>query len=424
MFEKKDRIVYLISKHFRNDLTSGENKELEDWLSENEEHRKLLSQFSDDNIMEEKMKLFLHSEIPDAWAKVQQRITDLQPVVKKKNPIRNIINLTAAAVFLLAFLGVAFFLWDKNKNQNNPEAKTLLVQPNRVLPQLTNKAELTLTNGSKVLLHKIKDGLIEIQGAYKVLKHQEDLYYKVNGAYVPVEKDLYNIVTTPRGGQYRIIFADGSAISMNVASSLTFNVSSPVRKVDLRGEAEFEIAHNSDNTPFWVKIPSDKNHGNEGNIEVTGTRFNINAYEDDTEKKITLLDGLVKVYTRMLQVSELSTASYLEKAKKILKPGDQAQLQENGSINVIHQVDTAAVVSWKKGYVDFNQTSTRKVLSTIEKWYDVKVIYNTKKVPEYLFTGKITPKTDIETVLEIMQFQCDDLHVKFDGTKRQIEILP
>ena len=74
IFERKDRIVYLISKHFRNELTSEENKELEDWLSENEEHRKLLAQFSDDNIMAEKMKLFLDSEIPDVWAKVQLRI--------------------------------------------------------------------------------------------------------------------------------------------------------------------------------------------------------------------------------------------------------------------------------------------------------------------------------------------------------------
>lgn len=74
MFENKDRIGHLISKHFRNELTTEEGKELEQWLSENEEHRKLFAQFSDDKTMENKMNLFLDSQIPDVWVKVQQRI--------------------------------------------------------------------------------------------------------------------------------------------------------------------------------------------------------------------------------------------------------------------------------------------------------------------------------------------------------------
>lgn len=425
MFEKKDHIVFLIDKHFRNDLTPEQKIELEEWLSESEAHRKLLAQFSDSKIMEEKLNLYLDSEIPDLWTKVQQRMNGIQPILKKENKFSTKIYWKAAAVATGVFtLAVGIYIgWKINTPTPNRQTRTPTELAKRNTPHIINDAELTLSNGKKLAMQNEKDGPIENQGVYEVFKHKNDLYYKVSKVNVPTDKNLHNTLTTPRGGQYRIIFEDNSTINMNVASSLTFNVSSPVRELNLKGEAQFNIAHRS-NDKFLVMLPPAKDNGRKGKVEVTGTRFNINAYEDDTDKKVTLLEGNINVST-VPQTYKYSSAVYIEKekVKKLSMVGDQAQIQENGAINITHKVDTLAVISWKDLVVNFDEASTRKVLSTLEQWYDVKVIYKTQKVPECFFTGKITPETEIETVLEIMEFQCDALKLTFDTKKREITVV-
>src|SRR6185437_16499140 len=87
---------------------------------------------------------------------------------------------------------------------------------------------------------------------------------------------LYNTISTPRGGQYLLILADGSKVWLNAASSLRFpaNFVGRERKVELIGEAYFEVAKNP-SMPFKVKL-------NGMEVEVLGTHFNINSYADES----------------------------------------------------------------------------------------------------------------------------------------------
>lgn len=141
MLEKKDRIVYLICKHFRNELTSEENIELEEWLSTNEKHRKLLMQFLDDDNMEENMKLFLNSEIPDAWTKLQQRLNAAQPVVRENRPSLIKRFWWAAAAIVLVTIGTSlFYILYKNKKKNITNATITQAQPKQDLVQPAYKA--------------------------------------------------------------------------------------------------------------------------------------------------------------------------------------------------------------------------------------------------------------------------------------------
>lgn len=419
MFEKKDRLVYIIGKHFRNELTTEEKQELEEWLSEKEEHRKLFAQLSDSKIMEKKISLYLDSEIPDAWAKVQQRIKGLQPIViKNSTPSKKKYPLWTVVALAVCFTG-ACFIWMNNKTLPDKKARVLPNQPTSNLPKIFREAKLTLSDGTTISLNSNKKNTIAPQGVYQVKINKDDLYYKTSDLGSSSVKEIYNIIETPNMRQFRVIFTDGksaSSIRMNVASYLRFNVSTAVQKVTLKGEAEFEIAHKPNNK-FFVMLPSGNNNEIEKKVEVTGTRFNINAYENDYLQKITLLEGTINVSAAGNLPSEFSTAL-------LATPCQQAQIKENGKINIIPHVDTATEVSWKKGIVSFNRFSAQQLLKTIEKWYDIKIVYKHTNVPDCLFTGKITPETDIETVLDIMQFQCDDLHIKFDSTNKTITVLP
>lgn len=444
MFDKKDQIVTLIRKYFREELTAEESSMLEAWLSEDQENRNLLTLFTNDDSMEAELRIYENSAKPHIWTKIQ---LELNGEIRQTGKIRRFFSKNARAVAVCAviiFLVVPGFWYFSANNRFNipPEVVSTISDKTQKLFALpTNKAALVLANGVRISLHEQPDGLIALQGGFRVFKHKDDLYYKSQSEVVRKDNQ-YNTITTPRGGHYRVILPDLSTITMNVASSIKFNVSSSVaiREIEMTGEAEFEITPNV-SVPFRVTIPPANNHGSTGKVEVTGTNFNIHAYNDGDCKKITLLNGSLQVSTVYEQtsqfwptlefgpISEFRQTSAFIKALPIsgivrLNKGEQAQLQDNGSIKIVPIVDTDSVVSWKQGSVFFNRTPTRKVLNTLENWYDVEVVYETTKVPDYPFTGKITPDTDIETVIGIMQFQCDSLHLKFDRAQKKITVLP
>jgi transmembrane sensor len=430
MFEKRDHIIKLIKKHFLGKLTPEEDAELQEWLAENEEHRKLLEQLTDDELMEEQMRTFVRSQIEDAWTTVQNNLDVGIPEIPMPRPrigkyIPIIAIATAAAAAIVIFC-IWYFNSFKPNNENSREIIT--VNPSQYRPITSkpiSKAELTLSDGALIKLHAIKNGTITTDGAFELYKHDEDLYYRGTAA-ISHDKHVYNILRTLNASHFRIILPDGSFINMNVASSVKLDVSSKaaIRNVVVtKGEAEFSVTHDSKNS-FLVSTSAAPKNGNIGIIEVKGTRFNVNAYEDENHKTITLLEGDLNIYAVPAHSRELPAISLTGYPITSLKKGDQALLQDDGKISVLHDVDTAEVMSWKDGIVSFNKSHTSKMLNLIKRWYDVDVEFSTPKIPEFYFTGKITPETNIQTVLDIMQFQCDSLHMQYDSTARKIRVLP
>src|SRR5690606_6744926 len=119
----------------------------------------------------------------------------------------------------------------------------------------------------------------------------------------------FNKITTPNGGQYQVVLADGSKVRLNSASSLRFPTSFPgeERVVELTGEAYFEVAPNAAKR-FTVKVL-----GNQPmSVDALGTSFNINAYSDEVATIATLVTGKVSVNS--------------DNDKNILEPGQQAVL--------------------------------------------------------------------------------------------------
>src|SRR5690606_14528239 len=137
----------------------------------------------------------------------------------------------------------------------------------------------------------------------------------------------YNKITTPRGGQYQLTLADGSRVWLNAASSITFPTlfSGNDREVNITGEVYFEVAHDA-KMPFRVVV-------NNMEVQVLGTRFNVNAYEGEEAIKTTLLEGSV-------EVSE-------GKESVLIKPGEQSTVfpdnRNNGKISV-HKVDLEKII--------------------------------------------------------------------------------
>ena len=187
---------------------------------------------------------------------------------RKIIPIRrNKFWMIAASVLAILMFGTYLML---NKIPAPGEDQPLVKnQPlkNDVAPG-GNKATLQLADGSTIILDSSNNGNIANQRQTKIIKIDGQLAYNADGSSKEI---LYNTISTPRGGQYQLILADGSKVWLNAASSLHFPTSfiGKERKVTLTGEGYFEVAKNAD-MPFKVEIAG------KGEVEVLGTHFNVN----------------------------------------------------------------------------------------------------------------------------------------------------
>jgi ferric-dicitrate binding protein FerR (iron transport regulator) len=283
----------------------------------------------------------------------------------------------AAAVLIFALS----LIWVTSHNANN--ASTEIVKNSvgvkgPVLPG-NNKATLTLSDGSNIDLTDSKKGLLSKQGSVAVGKSGEgEIVYDAKEGEAKSSVTLYNIISTPRGGQYQVVLSDGTKVWLNAASSIKFPTvfTGHERKVELTGEAYFEVAKNKD-MPFKVAVEH-------MSVEVLGTHFNVDAYKDEAVIKTTLLEGAVKLVTGDHQA--------------YLKPGQQATLNQQQSFN-IRSVNTEEAVAWKNGYFIFNNENIQSIMRKISRWYDVEVVYN-GKVDERDFGGTVSRFDSVTDVLK------------------------
>jgi transmembrane sensor len=309
---------------------------------------------------------------------------------QKPSRIRKMLPYAAAAALIaFAVTGLIYFF-----QPATPGAQPLSGSvPEQVMPG-SNKAILTLADGSKITLDTTENGAIANQGNVQVIKLDSgQLAY--NAAREKAEGEIrYNTLATPRGGQFRIILPDGSKVWLNAASSLRFPTAftGKDREVQLTGEAYFEIARNP-GQPFKVAVKGMM-------VQVLGTDFNIMAYDDEKNIQTTLLEGAVKVNKGTQAVQ--------------LKPGQQAELNTTGSISVSDNVDIEGVVAWKNGYFHFNHESLEGVMRQVSRWYDAEITYE-GNVPDREFGGKIARGSDIKDVLKILELS--NVHFRIEGKK-------
>lgn len=266
-----------------------------------------------------------------------------------------------------------------------------------------DKAVLTLSDGSKIILEDAKKGLLANQAGVSIQKTADgELLYSfaknLNSVSEALPEDvIYNKIETPFGGKYQINLPDGSKVWLNSASTLRFPAlfSGNTREVELNGEAYFDVAKNP-NKPFKV-ITKDQI------VEVLGTQFNINSYSDEETFKTTLIEGSVKIIYKDRVV--------------LLSPGQQ--FQPNMKSSKVIEADTEEVTAWKNGYFLFKDEDIRSIMRKISRWYNVEVNYS-GNIPDVGFGGNISRSKDINEVLNVLQLT-NAVHFKVE--ERRITVM-
>lgn len=287
----------------------------------------------------------------------------------------------AASILIILSSGLYFY-----KSRTQVPALAIQNSPVRIndVAPGGNKAVLTLADGSRIALDDVQQGEIAVQSGISITKTSEGqlIYERADAEFrVLNSHDVYNKIETPKGGQYQVNLPDGSMVWLNAASSLRYPAvfSGTERKVELTGEAYFEISPNK-LMPFKVVSASQV-------VEVLGTHFNINAYSNESQIRTTLIEGSVKV-----SESSVQKVSYL-------KPGEEA-LNKKGEI-MIHSANVEQVIAWKNGNFQFNDMYLVDIMRQLERWYDVDIDYSS--IPHTRYNAYMSRDLNLSRVLEILE---------------------
>lgn len=320
----------------------------------------------------------------------------------KRFPIRHVM---AAAVLLVAVLAGLFVWQQPEKTRSVAKNKTAPAEHSSdIAAPTTNKAILTLSDGRQIILENADDGSLTTDGNVNVIKLKDDqLVYSGNTAEIK-----WNTLTVPKGSKpMRLTLSDGSQVIVNVASSLTYPTafSGNSRRVTMTGEAYFDVEHLSspDGTvgklPFFVEM-------NGRSVEVKGTKFNVNAYDDERAMKTTLLEGAVNVIAGERRLS--------------LAPGEQAIIDNGGTteIKLKKDADVEEAVAWINGKFRFANADVEAVMRQVARWYDVQVTFAAK--PKMRFGGTIDRNSTLRQMFTILETS----GVNFSLSGNVVTILP
>jgi ferric-dicitrate binding protein FerR (iron transport regulator) len=339
---------------------------------------------------------FAKNEMIEKSLEEALKIIEAKDAVHSINKVKTLFNFGwAAAVVLVLVSGLWFF-----SRPSKTDVPQIAVTPSlQDIAPGGNKAILTLADGSRVILDSVNNGAITTQGNVIVVKLDDgQLAYETSDQNSQQSVIQYNIISTPRGGQYQIVLADGSKVWLNAESSLKFptRFEGKDRKVEILGEGYFEIAHNK-SKPFMVS------NGNMV-IEVLGTHFNVNAYQDEDKIKVTLLEGSVNV---------LSNGEQLK-----IKPGQQADIK-NGLMTLNQTVNVEEVMAWKNGKFYFEKADIKTVMKQIVRWYNVDVEYRGNV--NHHFGGDISRNVPVSRVFEMLELTGG---VKFKIEGKKVLVMP
>ncbi len=229
----------------------------------------------------------------------------------------------------------------------------------------------------------------------------------VIGTYVTsikkTNEPLYYAAHSPEGSVSDILLPDGSVIFLNAESRIKYSIDGEqgIREVFLDGEAWFDVAENRER-PFVV-------HTSFYDINVTGTKFNVKAYNDDSKVCTTLEEGEVVIS---------SSEKLKVENEVVLKPGEQISFDKSTRTINVKKVNTQRFTSWKDNKLVFVNMHLKEFIVILERKYGVDMEIKNKKILDLHIDCTIKD----ESIIEILDYLKKTLSISYEMEGQKIII--
>lgn len=202
------------------------------------------------------------------------------------------------------------------------------------------------------------------------------------------DKDMTEVamqtITVPAGQRVNLDLPDGTNVWLNAGTKMQYPVSfmKEKREVILDGEAYFEVAHN-EKCPFIVRTHA-------MDVEVLGTKFNVEAYSKHNRFETSLMQGKVRV---KLPGNDKAVINLQPHCKTTLIDGKM----------VVSPIDNYNVYRWKEGLYCFKNKPFVRIMEDLERYYDLKIQLDKKSIENVILTGKFRISDGLDYALRVLQ---------------------
>ncbi|WP_157691835.1 FecR family protein [Polaribacter sp. KT25b] len=368
----------IIIKYIANTITDQEMESLRLWLKKEKNQ----------NTFEQYIKAFYDIDTamnkPDldaAYKKIKLSIDSKKKSKLRVLPVWSRYAAAAVVVFIFSYI----YVFD-NKEQPVEVLNTFVT----TVESGVDKATLTLDDGSNIILEEGKaysNNTVASNGEEIIYKKEQETIINLDDKVETIKtepKIVYNYLTTPRGGEFQVMLADGTHVWLNSQTKLKYPTSfkkGVSRQVELvYGEAYFDVSSSKNHNGATFKVIS-----NLQEVEVFGTEFNIKAYKDEASVYTTLAEGKVAV----------SNFAFNEN----LKVGQQSIISKSTGEITIKTVNIYNETAWKSGVFSFKNKSLKEIMKVLSRWYDVDIVFENKELETIKFNGVLSKKMTLEEIL-------------------------
>lgn len=384
-----NHITKLYQKYLNNACNPEELQELLHHFEDDEPNAELVQMIRSELEKDDERDVAL-PQVQAILSKLDEsmQVNVINPIAKRRSLFTTSMRYWSAAALL--FLSLLLYYGNEHLNFFGTYTSTY----KNDIPAGGDKAYLTLADGKRIALTDSMVGTISPAPGLRISKTAKgQLRYELaKGA----SGNGYNTITTPKGGKYEVILADGTHVYLNAASSLRFPTSFTgiaERRVTLTGEGYFEVSHRN-GQPFYVQSGKQL-------LRVLGTHFNLKAYPDEQSVKTTLLQGSVKV-------------SNSEGSNAVLKPGQQSQLDQ-GKLK-LEEVDVMAATDWQRAEINLKAEDFQSTMRKIARWYDVEIVFDETAPGDLTLGGLVSRDKSLVAVLKVMELT-GKVHFKVEGRR-------
>ena len=367
-------IARIIQKSLKGKLSESEERQLSGWRKVSDENERAFQRMISEDFYTIGMEKLEMYDSRVAYGRF------LQKKYQQRRKRRFLINMARVAAVALPFV-IALVLYVGLNREEEQMVRPSLAS--NILPG-TSKAVLTLANGQMIPLGKEATDSTIITDGTQISASGSGVTYASG---VESESVVYNKLEIPRGGEFCLTLSDGTRVWLNSETSIQYPVAfgAKERRVFVQGEAYFEVAKDA-NKPFTVQFMS-------SSVTVLGTSFNIRAYPEEKQSQTTLAEGSVRIYS--------------PGSSMLLKPGEQAEVSALSGEMVKQEVEVKNFTSWKDGRFVFEQQPLEDIMRTLERWYDIRVIFKDEGAKRISLSGNMKRYGDFSQVMKMLQMTGD-----------------
>ena len=359
-----DKISDILSK----ELDVGSQHVLDSWLAQNEQNKALFNKICSDNTIREKIYNYKNSD-------AEQAFNDFLKARKQRSNRRIYYRFLSGA----AVIAICFGFWALIRIQEQETQNLQVTETEQQLSDMpANKPVLTLGDGTRMNVWGDNLYFKETEKGQKIMLGDSLLSQKEDS----ITADSYNTLEVPLRCDFNFTMSDGTRVWINAASTLKYpaKFAADSRTVYASGEIYLEVAKDA-GRPFYVVVDGIT-------VKVLGTSFNIRAYADENDTKVTLLEGKI--------------AAQINDKEYTLTPGKQLKRDKTFGETSVRTVDPAEIASWTRGYYIFKKARLQEVVNTLKNWYGVNIML-CSGASDIIYTGVVNKEEKLEVFLRRLE---------------------